>query len=88
MAVAVGAPEAVAAVLGGWWLVSRLGAPGRAAARALGRGAAACALYVLLDVVAAPQAVRVPANPYTVGVATVLGAPGVALVLLAHALYR
>ena len=76
---------AAAAIL---WLIARTGSLGRALGHVTFWGAAGAALYVVLAAAGAPPALRVPPNPYTVGAASLLGAPGIGIALLAHALYR
>lgn len=69
-------------------VVGRMGTAGRVMRAMALWGACSAALFVLLNAVGAPLALRVPANPYTVGLGAVLGLPGIGLALLAHALYR
>lgn len=70
------------------WLLGRLGMAGRAVRHAVLWGGAALALYLALPALGAPAILRVPPNPYTVGAAAVLGAPGIGLAVLTHWLYR
>ncbi len=70
------------------WLIARTGSLGRAVAHVTTWGVASLALYLMLASVGAPPALVVPANPYTVGAAALLGPPGIGIAILAHALYR
>jgi hypothetical protein len=79
----VGAALAVAL---GLVLLGRLGPIGLALRRGVAWGAVWIALATLLAAVGAPAVWRPAVNPATVGSAFVLGAPGVALALFAHAL--
>ena len=76
------------AALAALWLAGRAGVPGRALRHAAVWGAVALGLYVALAVIGAPAAWRVPVSPYTVGAGALLGAPGIGLAMLAHALFR
>jgi hypothetical protein len=80
MAYAVGA-------LAGLWLFVSGGPPGRALRHLVLWGAVGAAVYVVLAAAGAPRALRPPLNPYTVGAAAVLGAPGIGVAVLAHALF-
>ncbi|MCL6596687.1 MAG: hypothetical protein K6V73_10855 [Firmicutes bacterium] len=76
---------ALAAALG-LVLLGRMGRVGVALRRGVAWGAGWIALVTLLAAAGAPAAWRPAVNPITVGSAFVLGAPGVALTLFAHAL--
>lgn len=76
-----------APALVGLWLLGQAGRPGRALRHMVVWGALGLALYVALDALALPQALRVSPNAYTVASAALLGAPGVGLALFAHALF-
>ncbi len=69
------------------WLFVSGGAPGRALRHLALWGALGASVYLVLAAAGAPKAIQPPLNPYTVGAAAFLGAPGIGLALLAHALF-
>jgi len=64
-----------------------LGSLGRSLLRAAVWATLGLTVYVALDVSALPRTWAVTVNPFTVGTAALLGVPGIALSVLAHALF-